>query len=459
MSSNILIILCLSFAGFMATLDEYIVNIALPYIARDFHVSTQRVAWVSLSYFIGLTSTLLIFGKLGDKFGLKKIFLNGYIIFTIGSFLCGISFNLWMLICSRFIQGFGGAIFFATVVAMVPRCLPAHIRGRAFSVLSTLVALGVALGAPLGGVITGVFSWHWAFLMNVPVGILAFFLARSILPHIPGETHSTQQKFDFLGAILVFTGISCFVYGINSSRSNGWLSQISLFVFFFAFLLLLFFYRWEKKHTNPLLDFQLFKVPRFTLASISNLLAFALIAGNNFLLPFYLMWLKGLKPAESGMVMMFYPLTYILVTPIVGWFSLKVQPRTFCLVGMGSGLCASLIFSFTLTWPGIMPAIVHMIFLAISYALFMSPNNNFIMSIAPPDKLGISSATFKTMTNLSLALGVCFFELVFSTSAAISGFQNAYRVGALFCGLAWIFYFFNRARYCTMDDTVKIAAR
>lgn len=439
-----LTIICLSFAGFMATLDEYIVNIALPYIARDFHVNISAAAWVSLSYFIGLTSTLLIFGKLGDKFGLKKIFLNGYVIFTIGSLLCGISFNLWMLVISRFIQGFGGAIFFATVVAMVPKCLPLQTRGRAFSTLSTLTALGVALGAPLGGVITGLLSWHWAFLINVPVGVLAFFLSRSILPKIPGENESTKQRFDFLGAILVFAGISSLVYGINASRSDGWLSEISLFLFFSAFLFLLFFYKWEKKHPNPLLDFKLFAVPHFTLASIANLMAFALIAGNNFLLPFYLMWLKGFKPAQSGLVMMFYPLTYILVTPLVGWFSHIVQPRTFCMVGMGSGLFASLIFSLTLTWPGVMPAIFHMIWLAISYALFMSPNNNLIMGIAPQDKLGISSATFKTMTNLSLALGVCFFELVFSAYAATSGFQNAYRLGALFCGLAWVFYFLNR---------------
>jgi len=171
-----LLIFVVAVASFICLLDGVILNISLPLLANYFHASLGTISWLILSYYITFSATLLIFGKIGDSKGFKNIFIVGFLIFGIGSFLCAVSGNLFLLILSRCIQGLGGAIFYAIAPAIICTFLPSSIRGKAFGIRVTASGLGMGLGAPLGGLIITYLSWHWIFIINIPFCLLGAWL-------------------------------------------------------------------------------------------------------------------------------------------------------------------------------------------------------------------------------------------------------------------------------------------
>ncbi|MBR1680535.1 MFS transporter, partial [bacterium] len=159
----LILIYTISFASFMVNLDTYVVNVALPSITQTFKASTSDISWIVMSYNLMVVSLLLIFGKLGDTIGLKKLFNIGFIIFTSSSLMCGLSNSVLILVISRLTQGIGASILYALPQAMIAKYLPKEHRGTAFGVLASAAALGITLGAPVSGFITEFLSWRWIF--------------------------------------------------------------------------------------------------------------------------------------------------------------------------------------------------------------------------------------------------------------------------------------------------------
>ena len=447
------IVLTVTFGAFMSKLDSYIVNISLPTIAGRFNVSTGEVSWIVLIYLLVSTSTLLLFGKLGDRFGLRRVFFLGYLLFTLGSLLCGLSMSLDMLIASRFIQGAGCAMLVAIAFAVIPKFLPQEINGWAFGMAATGAALGIAIGAPVGGIITGFLSWRWVFLVNVPFGIFAMYAVAKYLPD-EGERPSRVLKkagFDIIGAFLSFVGLSLLMYGLNTGREFGWMSTRISGAFIISFLFLAAFFIREMKCSEPLLDLSLFKSFQFKAAVSSTLFAYMLLSGNSFMLPFYLEIGKGLPTVTVGFVIMIYSIIYMAAGPFAGRISDKVRPSMLCAFAMLSAALCSFVFAFTLSGPGLLPVIVFLAWIALSFGFFISPNNNQVMRLAPPERQGAASGVFNTINSLGLTLGVCFFEMIMSRSlaadgslpaagtAAPAGFKNAYIFGGIVCCVAFFF--------------------
>ncbi len=451
------IVVTVTFAAFMSKLDSYIVNISLPTIANRFSVTSSEVSWIVLVYLLVSTSTLLLFGKLGDRFGLRRVFFLGYLLFTLGSLLCGLSPSLNTLIVSRFIQGAGCAMLTAIAFAIIPKFLPQEIIGWAFGMAATGAALGIAVGAPVGGIITGFLSWRWVFLVNVPFGILAMYAVMKYLPDEDKRSSDGLRKagFDILGAALSFMGLALLIYGLNMGRSFGWTSQRILGSFIVSFLLLAVFFVREVRCKEPLLDLGLFKSFHFNAAVASTFFAYMLLAGNSFLLPFYLEIGKGLQTAAAGFVIMIYSIIYMAVGPFAGRISDRVRPSLLCVFAVLSVSLCSFVFAFTLSSPGLVPVIVFLVWSALSFGFFISPNNNQVMSLAPHDRQGTASGVFNTINSLSLALGVCLFEMIMSGSlpadsspmpvlstireASLAGFKNAYIFGGVVCVIAFFF--------------------
>ncbi|MEW6368206.1 MAG: DHA2 family efflux MFS transporter permease subunit [Acidobacteriota bacterium] len=447
------IVSTIAFAAFMVSLDSYIVNVSLPSIATFFNVSMSRVTLVILAYMVSLTSTTLIFGKLTDRFGLKAIFLLGYVVFSIGSLLCGISAHLPMLVASRFLQGIGGSMLIIAAYAIIPRQVPHEIRGWAFARVSVVAAFGVTVGAPLGGLITGYLSWHWVFLINIPIGIAAVIVGRRILPaDRPRETEEARPPFDILGALLSFLGIFAIVYALNNGSEEGWASpKIVAGLVVFAVSLLSFLV-WEKRAPDPLLALRLFRNARFDLMLIAGGLAFMVVAGNNLLLPFYLEIDRGLAPQRTGIVLMLYSIAIMIVGPKAGAASDRIKPAVLCTIAMGSAGTAFLFFALLLPHQSPWPAVIFLVWLGVSCGLFLSPNSNQVMSEAPAEDQGAASGLFNMVMRLSLVLGACILETVFSEvvphgagSLAASdtssqtlnhGFALAYTLAAALCFVA-----------------------
>ncbi len=453
-----------AFSSFLVRLNNYMVNVSLPTITHSFGISSSQAAQILSSYLLIITTMLLLFGKLGDRIGLKRVFISGYAVFTVGSLLCGLSHNFTMLVISRLIQGIGASMLLAVSFAIISYFLPQDRTGWAFGITSTASALGVATGAPVGGLITGYLSWNWSFFINVPVGIVAIIAG---LRYIPGgdmagkpATREKGEAFDFPGAILSFAGLALLIWGINHLDENGWLSLVTIGCLGSALILLLVFIWWEGRHPNPLLDVRLFYRPRYTFALIATFFAYMLISGNGMLLPFYLNIVKGLNAQQTGMVLIAYSVIYVFLSPVAGRLSDKVRPALLCSVATFSATACVLVFSFSLYRSGYSSVFVYLVWLALSFVFFFSPNNNQVMTYAPADKRGVSSGLFNTMNNLGMVFGVTVIEAVFAArvpgsnvsvqelaaACAMEGFRDAYLTGGLCCFIAFVFSLLGMSR-------------
>jgi len=448
------IILSIVFSAFMVNLDTYIVNVSLPTISRYFDITMSNVSLVVISYLLALTSTTLIFGKMVDTFGVKNMFVAGYLVFSAGSLLCGISWTIWILVLSRFLQGIGGAMIVISGYTSITKHLPADRRGWAFGCVSSAAAVGIAVGTPLGGIITGYLSWHWIFLLNVPVGIIASILCVRTLPASDRSTESGRH-FDFKGAALSFFGILSLVYALNFGKECGWTSVPIVTAFLLAFAITVLFIVQEKRSANPLLNLGIFKNTSFLFAIVGTMAALIIMAGNNFMLPFYLEMSRGLKPQQAGLVLMIYSIVYMIAGPRAGRASDRIRPSLLCAAAMLSASCACLSFVFTLSVQSLYPVIVFLFWYAISNSLFMPSNNNLVMSMAEENHQGEASGVFNVFSKLALVLGVCLFEALFSemiprhsgdlADAGIPagllnhGFQAVYLCAAAICLLGLIF--------------------
>ena len=410
------VIASVAFGGFLISLDSYIVNISLPVIARDFGVGTSAVSGVVLAYLLVLSSTLLLFGKLGDSLGLKFTYLWGYALFTIGSLLCGIPNGLAWLVMARCVQGLGGAMLFAVGPTLIPRFLPAKIRGTAFGLMITLTSLGMTLGNPLGGLLTGTIGWPWVFRVNIPLGIAAMILTWKVLPSDvrAHEAPAKARSFDVPGAAMVIAGLVVLVLALNQGEERGWASRPIVVGLVASAILIALFIRRESRVGNPMLDVRIFRDPDIDYATLSNLFGFIAMAGSNFLMPFYLALIRGLRPEQAGLVLLAYSVVYGLMSPVMGRLSDRHSPRDVCSIGMVLAACACAFFAFTLSRPGLVCTFVYLALLGVAYAMFLPPNNNMVMGFAPAGEIGEVSGMFKTLSNLSLILGVSLYETLFS---------------------------------------------
>lgn len=458
---QLIIVISVAMSSFMAGLNNYIVNVSLPTISNYFNASIAEVSRVVLSYLLIITSSLLLFGRLGDKLGLKRIFIIGYTVFTAGSFLCGLSGSINMLVGFRLLQGIGSAMLTASGFAIISKYLPADRIGHAFGIMSTSVALGIIAGAPLGGLITGYLSWHWIFFVNVPIGITAIITGNRCIPGETAMKPSLEEKnkgFDIPGAILSFFGLAALLYGINTGKTMGWTSPSILIFFASSIVLLTLFVARELKCSSPLLDFRLFKNSTFTCALLTAFMAFMLVSGNTFLLPFYLEIIKQLSIQQTSMVLLAYAVIHAFLSPYAGRLSDRLSPHKLCAVGMASASLSTFVFAYTLRLNGLVFVFVFLIWVALSYVLFFAPNSKQVMRLAIPGEHGTASGLLNTIGFLGMIFGVAIFETVFSHAFSevlpkgvsiaragipplllLRGFSNAYIFGGIVCFLAFLF--------------------
>jgi len=420
---------------------------------------------VMLGYLLIQTNTMLITGKLGDVIGLKKTFLIGYSVFTAGSLLCGFSPGITMLIISRCLQGIGGAMIMTSAFAAIPKYLPDTIIGSAFGIAATGAALGLIVGAPLGGFITGLFSWHWIFLINIPIGIVAVLVAQKVIPEkkaTAGDVRTKGKGFDIAGAGLSFFGLLALTYGLNRGQELGWGSAFIVGLFIASCLLLAAFYWWEKRSSNPLMDLELFRNHNFMYANVAAFAAFMVLSGVNFLTPFYFEFAKGLNSQQVGMVFLCFSAVYVVIGPVAGRISDKVEPSHLCAAAMISGSLCMFTFAVTSEYQGLIFGIIFLIWFALSYGMFISPNNNQAMRHAPSREQGVASGVFTTMTSLGLVFGVSVFETIFSEALPdnvsleviaqtrphimLAGFRHAFIAAGIVTFAAFLFSLFIREK-------------
>jgi len=452
------IVISVAFSAFMAALDTYVVNVALPTIAVDLNVSPTDAALITLSYLLIITSTLLIFGKIGERTGFKIVFVTGFAFFTIGSFLCGLAPTLYLITGARCIQGLGAAMLYAVGMAMIIRYIPPGKRGWAFGITSTGAGLGVIIGAPMGGFITQYLDWHWIFWFNVPVGIAAVMVALKVMPNdrVHPEAGGKRAPFDVAGAILSFVALSLLVMTINRGQQFGWDNWGVYAAFIVSAILFIWFIQWEKRCRDPLLDLSLYKYASFAYGSFAALAAWCMYSGGNFLFPFYLTMVQDLSAGMIGSIFLIGSFVYIATSLYMGRLSDRIGRRLLCCAGMASATVALVFLALTLGLPSLVPMMVYLAWIGFSMGTFVSPNNSLMLGSIPAANQGEASAASRAMQNLGMVLGVAIYETVFSafipsadlsTEQAVAGvpanvllmgFSAACFVGAAMCVAALI---------------------
>lgn len=477
LSQQLGIIFSASFAGFMVMLDNNIVNISLPYIARYFSIGTSMVVQITLVYFLVLSGTMILFGKLADKYGVKVIFISGFAIFTASSLLCGLSPTFHILLAARAIQGLGGSMLLATAISMITMYIPAEKRGWAFGIFSPINSLGVLVGSPLGGLITGLLSWHWIFLVNVPVGIAAILVGLKQIPaDPPRETGQTPARFDYTGTVLSFTGLAILVYFLNQSRKIGYESPLFIGGIAVALLTITAFLFRERRAKDPLLELGIFRNKNFSLALLASLVAMGLLAGNSVLMPFYLTYIMHINIELAGFILMINPVIFIVLSMVIGPISDKVSRTRLTTVGMFIGMIGCLAFIFLIPKENLFIVASYCVIQGLAYAFFITPNNNLVMSLAPEGEQSVSSSLFRLSTNLGQIFGILLMESMFTIALPASvhansglmkslphdiltsGFQYAYIGGAIMCllGLGLSYFVKDHGGTATSEETMIV---
>ena len=405
----------------MGALDATIVNISLPTISKYFQCDIATVSWVAMAYLLILSSTLITFGRIADIRGYKKIYLAGFATFTIGSLLCGLSSNIYLLIGFRVLQGIGAAMLQAIGGAMIVRYLPEKIRGTAFGVLTTFAAVGLAAGTPLGGFISQFYSWHWIFFINVPVGIIAIILGLAVLPRDTGEFGKGQ--FDMPGACLLLVALVSLIFFLNMGNNVGWLSWRILISIVISLAAWAGFIINEKRARFPIIDINSFRDRNFTMAITVALLVLLIGQGSWYAFPFYLELEKGFATNIAGLILLVPALLMMIFGPIAGTLSDRIGSRPVCAMGSAVIIVAFLMFALMGTQTGLYYIIIALALEGIGIGLIMPANFSLIMYMSTKGSEGVMNSLVTTVRNVGAVMGIAIFTLIFLsviTSAGIS---------------------------------------
>lgn len=390
---------------FMATLDSSIVNVALPVMSSKLSASMASIAWVVTSYLIVISSTILIFGRLGDIVGKTRIFNYGVALFTVGSLFCGISPTLDMLVISRVVQAIGAACAMATNQGIITHVFPPNERGRALGTSGTFVALGTMVGPPLGGFIVSALSWHYIFLINIPIGIVVFIIGSRILPK---TSEPLDEKVDTVGAAFFVVTVVALFGSLMRGQETGYahpviiagfaISAISFAAFLFA----------EKRIKMPLLDLRIFENKLFSISILCGFISFIAISSSNIIQPFYLQNTLKLSPAVTGMFMMVYPIILSVVAPVSGYLSDKIGSEFLTFLGLLFTSSGLMLMSTLNQYSSLWTMSIFIAVMSLGNGLFQSPNNSLIMSTVPKNKLGIAGSVNALIRNLGMVFGISY---------------------------------------------------
>ncbi len=452
-----LIIAVISASVFMFSIDYSMLNISLPTITGYFNTTISSVSRLPLVYLLVVTSTVLLFGKLGDTLGLKKIFTIGLAIFIAGTSLCAFAPTLNALFIFRIFQCFGEAMFSPIGIAIVTTCLPSSIQGKALGIMATAQGLGFSLGPVLGGYINSHMGWHGIFFVNIPIGLCVLAAALKALPS--KQEKPLSERIDYLGAVLIFVSLAPLIYTLNSIGKMGLNNPVIISCLaIFGAALILFIIR-EKRTKDPILDIALFKNMDFTFAVLSAFSAIFVYMGLLFLFPFYLSMVRGLDAMHSGLILMAPAMMVMIFAPLAGIISDRIGARQICSIGMALTGLAFFMFSLFAPRSSLFFILPSLIVAGIAIGCFLPANNKLVMAHIPADKQGMGSAVYKIVMSLGGVFGIAVIPLVLmktiyaktavlhmsiqnvkhSPEVLMAGFDAAFRFGAFVCVAGLIF--------------------
>ncbi len=403
-------LIAVSVAIFMLLLDITVVNVALPDIQRSLHSSFEDLQWVVNAYSLTLAAFLLTAGATADLIGRRRVFVMGLIVFTASSAVCGLSTTPLMLNLARAVQGTGGAMMFATSLALIAQAFHGKERGIAFGVFGGVIGAAVAIGPVVGGVITSGIGWEWIFFVNVPIGIAAVFLT---LNQVSESRDPNAKGVDWIGLITFSGALFLFVFALIQGNEKGWGSTRIVGFLIGAAVLLVVFLIAEHRQARPMLDLTLFRRPAFAGASI---VAFAVSASmfSMFLyLTLYIQDVLGYDPLQAGLRFLPITLMTFVVAPFSGKLSVRVPVRLLLGVGMlcvSGGLLAMTAVDPSSGWTTLIPG-----FLLAGFGVgtINPPLASTAIGVVHYSRSGMASGINNTFRQVGIATGIAGLGAVF----------------------------------------------
>ncbi|MEZ4562625.1 MAG: DHA2 family efflux MFS transporter permease subunit [Thermomicrobiales bacterium] len=409
-----LILFVLCGAVFMLLLDTTIVNVAQQKIKVALKTDLSEIQWILDSYILAYAVLILSFGRLGDVFGRKKLFVTGMSIFTLASALCAGSTLISQatgippataLIAARVLQGVGGAMMMPQTLSLITVAFPPQKRGSAMGVWGSVVALGAVLGPIVGGWLVTNYAWEWVFLINVPVGIAAILATLAIVPESIDPFAS--GRVDWGGILLSGLGTLALVYAAIEGNALGWTSPVILGCFAASIILLTLFVWWEARADDPMMKLELFAIRNFSVANILGLATSFGMLGVFFPMTVFLQGALGLSPLEAGLAMLPNGLVLMFVAPTAGRLSDKIGARWILVTGlslMAVGIVAMIrqISPDATQWSFVLPLAITGVGMGMTFA----PMTATAMRQVPPRIAGSASGILNTTRNLGQVLGI-----------------------------------------------------
>jgi EmrB/QacA subfamily drug resistance transporter len=401
---------------FLATVDGSIINVSLPTLVRAFDSQFAVVQWVVLAYLLTITTTMLSIGRLADMVGKKQIYSLGFIVFTVGSLMCGTAFSVYWLIAFRIIQGIGSAMILALGAAILTEAFPPQERGKAMGLIGTVVSIGIVAGPALGGVIIGTLSWRWIFLVNLPVGIIGTIMVRR---NVPDYKPAGRQRFDYLGALTLFFCLLSLLLGLTLGQQHGFFYPAVQILIGLSLVSLAVFIALEKRVAQPMIDLKMFDNMSFCVTLVTGFISFVGLAGVFILMPFYLENILGYNIIYVGLLMGIVPVMLGITSPFAGALSDRFGTRPLAVIGMGIMFIGYLAAGTLSQNTSAMGYCVRMFALGLGIGIFISPNNSSIMGTAQRHQLGIVSGMMAITRTLGQTIGVAVMGAVWAGSTAV----------------------------------------
>ncbi len=406
---RVLAVLCIGL--FMILLDGTIVNIAIPHIMTSLDTGLSGVEWVMNAYVLAFAVMLVTFGRFGDLYGRRRMFVAGMIVFTVASLACGLAPGIEWLIAFRVAQGLGGAAMMPATLSIVAAVFPPGKRGAAMGVWGGVSGLATAIGPSLGGIIVDGASWRWIFLINLPFGILGVLLALRVVPE--SRNPGVVEALDFRGVGLFTVALLCLTFALIEGQNYGWRSPFILGLFAVALATFLLFALQERRAPQPLIDFSLFRKVDFLAGNMTGLLLSAAMMGVFFTVPIFLQTALGFSALRAGLVMSPMSVVIIFAAPLAGVLSDRVGGKWIVALGM-------FLLAFGISWmAGLTPwqdklsadttslmLLFPFLVAGVGIGFAVAPVTTAVMATAPPERAGNASGVLSTMRQVGSLMGI-----------------------------------------------------
>ncbi|WP_168582622.1 DHA2 family efflux MFS transporter permease subunit [Gephyromycinifex aptenodytis] len=401
---------------FMILVDSTIVSIATPALMTHFDADINSVLWVTSAYLLAYAVPLLITGRLGDRFGPKRVYLAGLCVFTLASLWCGLTDSIAGLVAARVVQGVGASMMTPQTMSVITRTFPPHRRGSAMALWGATAGVATLIGPLMGGVLIDTLGWQWIFFVNVPVGVLGFVLAWRLVPRLP--THA--KAIDWIGVALSAVGLFCGVFAIQEGEAFHWGTiwgpiSVPLLLAVGGILLVTFLWWQTRVRIDPLVPLSLFRDRNFSIANIGITTVGFTVTAMIFPFTIYAQTVRGLSPTGAALLLAPQAVMSILLARPAGLLIDRVHPRLLAGIGL-LGMSISLVLLSRLMAPGTptLGILAVAVLMGSSSSLVWGPLSTSASRNLPPNLAGAGSGVYNTTRQIGSVLG----------SAAIAAFMH-----------------------------------